>query len=44
MTTKYPPTTIELDVYYYEDEETNIRVFDEEEMKREFEKFLASSF
>lgn len=35
--TLHPPMTIQVDVYYYVDEETGIRVFDEEEMMRDFE-------
>lgn len=37
----YPPMTIEVDVYYhYEDDTEQVCVFDEEEMKREFERKL----
>lgn len=31
-----PPTKIEVDVYYYKDDEGN-RIYDEEEMQRDFE-------
>lgn len=39
MTTKYPPPTIQIDVYYYfEDESETTCIFDEEEMRNEFER------
>ena len=36
----YPPMTIDIDVYYFEDEETGVINFDEEEMLSEFERKL----
>jgi hypothetical protein len=38
--TLYPPMTIQLDVYYWEDEQSGTREFDEEEMRRDFENRL----
>ena len=35
-----PPMTIQVDVYYWEDEHTGTREFDVEEMKRDFENKL----
>lgn len=41
MNPKYPPATIQIDVYYYfEDENETICVFDEDEMRNQFEKTL----
>jgi hypothetical protein len=39
--TLYPPMTIQLDVYYYfEDDTEQVCVFDEEEMRSDFERKL----